>query len=242
VIYVGSELELFAEARNWKRYLANRLRPHVGRRVLEVGAGIGGTTSFMCQGSEVSWVCCEPDRSLADRIEEKIASHALPANCSVHCGTTADIDRDSRFDTIIYIDVLEHIEDDAGELLRAADLLLPSGKLIVLAPAHQWLFSAFDGAVGHYRRYTAPDLARRGGASLRKVRAFYLDSIGLLASLANRLLLKQSVPTTSEIAIWDRVMVSLSRVLDPLVGYRLGRSVVVVWERVPAAQSTSHSR
>ena len=57
------------------------------------------------------------------------------------------------FDTILYVDVLEHIADDAAELARARRLLTPEGNLVVLAPAHQSLFSPFDAAVGHYRRY-----------------------------------------------------------------------------------------
>jgi hypothetical protein len=63
------------------------------------------------------------------------------------------------------------------------------------------------------------------------VKAFYLDSVGLLASAANRLLLKQSLPTARQIQVWDNFMVPCSRLLDPLTGYLAGKSVVAVWER-----------
>jgi len=69
-------------------------------------------------------------------------------------------------------------------------------------------------------------------ASLRKVRLGYLDSVGFLASLANRALLRQSLPSRRQIATWDRMMIPVSRILDPLLARGFGRSVVAVYERV----------
>jgi len=66
--YVGSELEIFAEAIRWKRYFADEMRPFLGSRVLEVGAGIGGTTRVLCRGSEARWLCVEPDAALAEQV------------------------------------------------------------------------------------------------------------------------------------------------------------------------------
>ncbi|MGB9626595.1 MAG: hypothetical protein ACPMAQ_17205, partial [Phycisphaerae bacterium] len=57
----------------------------------------------------------------------------------------------------------------------------------------------------------------------------YLDSVGCLASMANRLLLRQGMPTRRQIRLWDAVFVSMSRVADPLLGYRLGKTIVGVW-------------
>ena len=137
------------------------------------------------------------------------------------------------FDSILYIDVLEHIEDDRGELSRAAALLRPRGFLVVLSPAHPRLFSEFDAAIGHHRRYTRSTLAAAAPEGLELVRLVYLDSVGLLASLGNRLLLRESMPTPRQIALWDRVMVRLSTRLDPILRHRLGKSVLGVWRRPP---------
>jgi hypothetical protein len=150
----------------------------------------------------------------------------------VQIGTTADLDPRSRFDTILYIDVLEHIEDDRAEMARAAELLAPRGALIVLSPAFQQLFSDFDRSVGHFRRYTRASLAEVMPPSLRRVRLRYLDSVGFLASLSNRALLRQALPTRRQIALWDRVMIPASRVLDPLLARSFGRSVLAVYERI----------
>ena len=136
-----------------------------------------------------------------------------------------------RFDTILYMDVLEHIADDRAELARAADQLRHGGHLIVLAPAHQWLFTPFDEAIGHYRRYTKSTLRAAAPDGLTLARLVYLDSIGMLASLGNRLVLKSSMPSPGQIALWDRLMVPLSRVADPFLGYSLGKSVLAVWKK-----------
>jgi hypothetical protein len=159
----------------------------------------------------------------------------LPA-CRVVVGTTESAELTS-YDSILYVDVLEHIEDDRRELVRAAALLRENAYLVVLCPAHQGLYSEIDRAVGHFRRYDAKSLTACGPANLRLKTAFYLDSVGMLASLANRAVLKQGTPSVGQMKVWDRFMVPLSRLLDPCTGRRLGKSVIVVWQRVSQAPS-----
>ncbi len=227
--YVGTELELFANATRWKAYFSRHIARWVRGDVLEVGAGIGTNTRELHGPRVRSWLCLEPDASLAAQAAQKVAG--LPT-CSVVVGTTGTA-KLSNYDSILYIDVLEHIEDDHEELDRAASLLRPEGHLVVLCPAHQSLYSELDRAVGHFRRYDAKSMTACGPASLTLERVFYLDSVGMLASLANRALLKSSEPSLGQIKVWDRFMVPLSRLLDPCTGRRLGKSVVGVWQRVP---------
>lgn len=101
----------------------------------------------------------------------------------------------------------------------------------MLAPAHQWLFTPFDEAIGHYRRYTRRWLRAAAPDGLALSRLVYLDSIGMLASLGNRLVLKSSMPSSGQIAAWDRLMVPLSTLADPLLGYSIGKSVLAVWKK-----------
>ena len=227
--YVGSELELFASATNWKKYLRRQITPYLGTRVLEVGAGLGATTQTLCRDQE-RWVCLEPDRSLADRIRQKLQNGDLPRCCEVVDGTLPER-IGGRFDTVLYIDVLEHIKDDRQEIERAAQVLTPGGHLIVLAPAHQSLFTAFDRSIGHYRRYTRRTLSALSPPDLQNATTSYLDSVGLLASVGNRFVLRSAMPRQRHIHVWDRMMVPLSGVLDPLFAYRLGKSVLTVWRK-----------
>lgn len=235
--YVGTELETFRLATTWKRYFAERLRPWLGRRVLEVGAGLGANTrSLFCDEVE-RWLAIEPDRQLAGQLTLALAELADAPRCEARCCTLADLDSGTEdeasrelFDCVLYIDVLEHIEEDSAELARAATHLAPGGRLVMLGPAHNALFSPFDAAVGHFRRYDRGNLpATPPELTLKRVE--YLDSVGVTLSAANRLLLRSSAPTQGQIRFWDRVVVPISRLIDPLLLRRLGKSILAVWVR-----------
>jgi len=227
--YAGGELPLFAHAVRWKRYWSSLVRPHVRGRVLEVGAGLGANTELLRQDREERWVCLEPDPELAGELRRRLARPLAEGRCEVVGGTLEDLDPARRFDAILYIDVLEHIEDDRGELARAAGRLEPGGSLVVLAPAHGFLYSPFDAAIGHYRRYDKASLLAAAPEVLEPVSLRYLDAAGLVLSLGNRLLLRRSLPTLRQILFWDRRVVPISCRLDPLLGYRWGKTVLGVW-------------
>lgn len=231
--YVGRELELFQHAVRWKAYCGRVLRPFIVGDVLEVGAGLGATSRFLCDGRQSSWTCLEPDPALHGQLEAGLRARPLPSPTRVVLGTVASLAPEEGFDTILYVDVLEHIEDDRAELVQGAASLRPSGHLMVLAPAHQWLYSPFDQAIGHFRRCSRQSLLAAGPSSLQPVTVFYLDSLGVATSLANRLLLGALAPTHAQVMFWDRVLVPFSRLVDPLVGRSVGRSVVGVWTRPP---------
>jgi len=232
--YVGNELELFQHATRWKAYYARDLRPFIAGDVLEVGAGLGATSRFLCTGHQRSWTCLEPDPGLHRQLESSLDVNPLACPGRALLGTVASLPSEDRFDTILYVDVLEHIEDDRGELTGSAARLRPGGHVVVLAPAHQGLYSPFDKAVGHCRRYSKRSLLAAAPATLRPVAAYYLDAVGMAASLANRLLLRAFMPTYDQLMFWDRVLVPASRVIDPILAHRLGKSVVVVWTRPPS--------
>lgn len=223
--YPGSELDAFAQARNWKTYVRRHLREYLHGDVLEVGAGIGAGTRALYDGTQHRWVCLEPDPQLGRRIPRE----GLLSACEVRIGTLADVPAGESFDFILYFDTLEHIPDDRGELERAAAHLKIGGALAVLAPAHPWLFSPFDHAIGHLRRYTRSSLRELTPPGVRLEKLLYLDAAGVLASGANRLLLRSAHPTLGQVQFWDRVLVRISRVLDPLCAHALGKSVLAVW-------------
>jgi len=229
--YVGRELDLFSEAKNWTAYFSARLAPLIGGCVLEVGAGIGRNICLLHTAIVEKWVSLEPDAELAARITERIQKGELPSTCRVVVGNLSDIPADSKFDTILYIDVLEHIEDDAAEVVRASSHLERHGHLIILAPAYQFLFSPFDSAVGHYRRYDSSSLRSIGPMGCAIVQLYMLDSVGFLAALANRVVLRKSIPTASQVAFWDGVLVPASRFIDSVTRFKFGKTIVAVWSR-----------
>ncbi len=232
--YPGTELDLFSLAINWKRYWASLVSPYVGGRVLEVGAGAGNNTDLMqsmCRDMFTAWTCLEPDLDLIDRLKRKIDPEKPKAVVDVVHGSVADLPRSPVYDTILYIDVLEHIKDDKTELQTAAELLSINGHIIVLSPAHAFLYSEFDRWIGHFRRYTIGDLKQLTPGGCEPVLSRYVDSAGMLVSLANRVLLRQSLPTSGQIMIWDRFFIPVSRLLDVLTLGKLGKSLLMVWKK-----------
>ncbi len=229
--YVGKELDLFSNAINWKNYWRKKINPYLGSNILDVGSGIGSNLELLWTNSS-RWVCLEPDHKFLSRIEN--IRNKINANDSVNIVggdlNSLRVPRES-FDTIIYIDVLEHILEDKKELLRATFYLKPSGHLIVLSPAFQFLYSPFDKAVGHYRRYTKKSLKSITPYNCRVIKSNYLDSVGCLASLMNKLILHQSNPSFSQINFWDKKIIPLSYFFDKLFLNSFGRSLYCIWKK-----------
>lgn len=228
--YIGDELTLFQHATNWKSYYGRLLKPYIKKKVLEVGAGMGGTTAFLCDGNQEEWVCLEPDPALFEELQKKINDKNLPPCCTAIKGTTGDL-AGRQFDTVLYIDVIEHIEQDGEELNRAWSLLTPGGSLIVLVPANQYFYSPFDQAIGHYRRYNKKRLlaVEPEGMELKKIT--YLDAMGYFASAVNKFFLKQKYPTPQQIGFWDKKLIRLSKLIDPAIGHLVGKTLIAVWEK-----------
>src|SRR5262249_19930839 len=229
--YVGSELELFGRATNWKTYFGARLRPYISGSVIEVGAGLGSSTKYLCDLNHARWLCLDPDPKHVSHLNDLIAGGNLPPFCEARRGILADLAPDERADTIIYIDVLEHIEDDEAEMRIAAAHLVSRGRIVVLSPAFNFLYSPFDRSIGHYRRYTRKDVRRLTVQSLSLQALFFLDSVGFFASVSNRLIMRKAQPSLGDIQVWDKMLVPISMLSDRLFGRLFGRSIVMVWHK-----------
>ncbi|MEO8405400.1 MAG: class I SAM-dependent methyltransferase [Chitinophagaceae bacterium] len=230
-IYPGEELVLFEKAVNWKRYFSSFIKPFIKGNVLEAGAGLGANTRLLYNDSVSGWLLLEPDTSMATALEKKLSANELPSVCTLVNGTVSQLAKQPAFDTIIYIDVLEHIESDKEELDVAVQLLKPGGHLVILSPAFPGLFSPFDKAIGHYRRYTKASLKNVIPASLSRVQIRYLDTSGFFLSLANRLFLQKKYPTQKQVNIWDSYCVPVSKITDWLLIYSFGKTILGTWKK-----------
>jgi len=229
--YLGEELELFEHALNWKRYFAKHIIPFLGNTVLEAGAGVAGTTPFLCKKTHDLWVCLDPDEKHIAAVQSSISRGILPAFCKTRIGTLANLSLEETFDSILYIDVLEHIQNDANEIQTASKHLNKDGFLIILSPAHPWLYTQYDKSIGHYRRYTRKSLSALFSEPFVEGSIKHLDSAGVMASLANKLILKKDMPNLMQVLFWDRFIIPVSRLLDPLSGFCVGKSILGIWQK-----------
>jgi 2-polyprenyl-3-methyl-5-hydroxy-6-metoxy-1,4-benzoquinol methylase len=227
----AQDLERLGTARHFFDWVLDEFDPYLRGRVLEVGAGLGTITHRLVERDpDLSVVALEP----ADNVYTGLAAFAaLEPRVVAHQRTLAEhpVDPDGRFDAVVYLNVLEHIEDDARELRLAADALRSGGALLVFGPALQWLYSELDYRAGHYRRY---GLARLRGlattAGLEVVSLRYFDVLGVLPYYLAYRLLRHDDISGSTLWGYDRVVVPLSRQLQRLVLPRppLGKNVILI--------------
>jgi hypothetical protein len=227
--YLGKELELFEKAKNWKLYFSSNIKPYISGEVIEVGAGIGGTIQFLINDNVTSWLCYEPDKNLFERLRRKNwKSRSIPIIFKNDV-----LERSSKMaDTILYIDVLEHIEKDKEEVKMAFSKLRNGGHLIILVPAFNYLFNEFDKSIGHFRRYDKGMIKELLPEKSSLLILKYLDSLGFLSSVANKLFLKQTYPKPAQIKFWDNILIPISKVVDPVFLNSFGKTLIVVIKKV----------
>ena len=227
--YEGSELALFGKAVNWKAYWGRKLGPFVKGRVLEVGARSRQQRAEPGLSALAATDTARPDPGMCGQSLRRLARGELPGEPRRLRPAARPAGRTRLRHHRLHRRARAH-RGRPPELGEASDGR-PDGHLIVLSPAYQFLFSLFDTAIGHHRRYDRPGLLAVALHGLRPVKAFYLDSLGLLLSFFNRFLFRQSSPTPATIKLWDSVIVRLSRLLDPVLGFSAGRSVIAIWSK-----------
>ncbi len=193
-------------APNYNTWLGRRFSEHAGKRVLEVGAGIGTITALLAPGRE-KVVALEVDDFYVKRLQNRFRDqkNVVPYKSDV---ALADWERlaKEKFDTIVLSNVLEHIEDDGGAVRRFAQILAPGGKLLILVPALPLLFGAMDEAVGHYRRYTMPALRavlENNGFTVQLLE--WMNLVGIPGWLVNSRLLRRRAMPPLQLRLYDQV-------------------------------------
>jgi SAM-dependent methyltransferase len=211
------ELAELSGAGHFTRWIVDSLDDVLGDDVLEVGAGFGAIAAEVATREPGRLVTAiEPADNVFPTLAQRAADLRNLDAVQVMSGDLAS--RPERFDSVIYVNVLEHISDDVEELRVAARLIGPGGRLGVFVPAMPSLYGSLDYKSGHYRRYTADQLRtviERAGFVDVDVR--YLDVLGVVPYwLMYRVLNVDRLDRVSS-AGYDRVIVPLSRALQRLV-------------------------
>lgn len=199
-----------AAARRYNEWLFSRARPNLGRRVLDTGAGIGTFTELAADVAE-EVVALEPDPQFAAELERRFAGRD---DVKVVRAAVDELTCESAFDSVLCLNVLEHVDRDGEALRRIAASLRPGGRLLLLVPAHPALYGAYDRATGHARRYTRPGLRtelERAGLEIDELR--HVNPIGALGWLLRIRLARGDAWPTHSAAAFERI-VPLARALD----------------------------
>ncbi len=223
----AATLERIATASRYNRWMFDRLRPWVGRRVLEIGAGIGNMSAFLVDRERVVLTDSEP--YYLGRLRERFAARPQVTVAELRLPAVAPRLGTERFDTIICLNVLEHIADDAAALGALPKLLEPGGRLVLLVPSLAALYGTLDQALGHFRRYAPDELCRKLAAAGFRLRHLeYFNLAGVLGWwLTSRVLRRRLIPAGA-LRCYE-ALVPLFR-LERLLPWRVGQSLIAIAE------------
>jgi SAM-dependent methyltransferase len=220
--YPGTELDNFDKAVIWRKYIFLLIKKFIKGKVLEVGAGIGSFTSNY-KNIPTQITLSEIDDDNFSILKNKFNSENIFFSKKV----TNEIDE--KYDTIMYLNVLEHIKEDNQEILNAFKKLNNDGHLIILVPAHNKLYSKFDKAVGHFRRYEIDFFNQLKINDSKLIKLIYLDSLGFFLYYLNKIFFKEEVyPSKFKIFLWDKIFTPVSFFLDRILMYKFGKNILYI--------------
>ncbi|MBM4245064.1 MAG: glycosyltransferase [Deltaproteobacteria bacterium] len=213
----------------YNAFLFEQIKPAVGQRVLEVGAGTGNLTQFLRDRDVVVATDVDPDYVELLRRRFENSSNVDVTTFDLAADVPPDL-AEQRFDTIICLNVLEHIADDRGAVERLRSMLQAGGRLLLLVPAHRRLYGTIDEAIGHHRRYERQDLVRLlSECGLEVESDIHVNATSIPGWLLNgRILKRRSVPGV-QARIANR-LVPLYR-LERKLDLPFGLSVIAVARR-----------
>jgi len=209
---------------SYDAWIFRELQPFLGQRVLEVGCGLGNLLRHL-QERELAVGIDLSEESIAD-VQGKFKDRP---NVQAHAHDITDPSvlelAEHQFDTIVSLNLLEHIEDDALALQHMYNLLQPQGHLILIVPAHAWLYGSMDRSIGHYRRYTKSGLVKKletAGFCVHKQK--YLNAAGTIGWFINGRVLGQTVPPDSQLRVLNCIIPVIERaenLISPPIGISL---------------------
>lgn len=223
--YVVRDQERMENAKRYFEWQIAMAEQHLGRRVLEVGCGLGNFTQHLLNREFVAGIDVEP-RCVEGHRKRFAGRSNLASQCMDVLSPEFITLRRYRPDSIVCLNVLEHVRDDALALAHMNAVLPRGGAAVLIVPAFEALYGPIDKLLGHYRRYSKRSLsevARNAGFEPRILR--YFNSVGFCGWWFNARILKRTEQSAAQIRIFDSAVVPvlsrLERRLEPPAGQSL---------------------
>jgi SAM-dependent methyltransferase len=236
VEYIGKDLEAMDFAENYHRWILNLFKPFLGKHLVEVGAGTGSFSELLLETKPDSLGLVEPSDmyvALTQNLSKSENSTAIRFFRNIFTEIADQIRKEQQPDTLIYINVLEHIEDDRLELETVKGALAHGGHVCIFVPSMPFLFSDFDKRIGHFRRYKKKDLIEKCETAGFKIRvAIYFDFLGILPWFIKYRLMRSLTMESAAVHLYDRIAVPIIKPLENFVHPPIGKNLLVVAEKV----------
>jgi SAM-dependent methyltransferase len=225
--YAGGELEALSLLPNYHGWIMAAFAPYLRGQAVEIGAGIG-TMSLQIRKHVNRLTAVEPAKNLLPRLAERLAE----TDIGIAGASAEEFLRDAgtaSLDSVVMINVLEHIEDDGRALAECRRALRPGSHLLLFVPALPALFSNLDRSFGHFRRYRRAELAGKlaaAGLAVDEVR--YVDLLGAVAWWIVFRQLGQRHVSGAGARLYDRVVVPATRALERVLPVPFGKNLIAI--------------
>ena len=226
--YTGQDLDVMSVAKNYNKWILNCFYPYINDSVIEVGAGQGTMSQLIAKQCK-SLIAIEPDEKNSRIICDKLKDFK---HAKAFHGFLSDLPKEERMaSNILYINVLEHIEDEIAELTIAKHLLSANnGHLLIFVPALQALYGAVDHQVGHYRRYSKKYLTDllKNKLGMKIIKIKYFDIVGVIPWYILSCVLKLTRQNPTTVKFYDKLVVPIMSRLEKQLPMPVGKNIYAI--------------
>jgi len=232
--YAGKDLEAMSFAVNYHRWILSIFAPYLGSRVVEVGAGTGSFSELLLEQRLESLSLVEPSTGMYQQLCRRLGeSQNVKTYNDIFENVAERIRSGERPDSIIYVNVLEHIADDVHELNVINKTLDAGGRIFIFVPALRWLHGSYDRAINHFRRYTRTELEKKCIASgFKVIESRYFDLLGVLPWWVKYKVLQSNNMEPGAVRFYDQRVVPIARTLESSVTPPIGKNVLLIGEKL----------
>ena len=219
-------LETISKANMFNKWMFEKIEPYIGKKILEVGAGTGNITQFLLDKGEVT--CLDISAKCIEALKERFSNSE---RVSAFLGDISNLDNSwegKTFNTIVCLNVLEHIKNDEEALSNMASLLEKNGRLILLLPTCRWLYGSLDKNLGHYRRYENVQMYEKcTKLDLVLEKEMHFNLLGILGWFLNGKILKRKILPSTQMKLYD-LSTPLCRLIENFLQAKIGLSLILI--------------
>lgn len=231
----GETLEAFAAAKRFNRWMFDAIKIHCSGKILEIGSGIGNLSVYLLEKAE-SLTVSDMNKNYCSVLEQRLGHNKHVQG--IYQVDLSVIDFEQRyapllgkFDTVVALNVIEHIKDDGAAVRNCKKLLNENGRIVILVPAFQWLYNSLDSELKHFRRYTKKTLSMLltgEGYTINTSRYFNIP--GIPGWWISGTLLRRKIISRSQLSVYNS-LVPLFRLLDKITSRIAGLSLIMIAEK-----------
>lgn len=227
--YLSGELGPMALAHNYYRWIMREFRPHLGNVACELGAGIGTFSALLLEEDIHRLILVEPAHNLLARLRDRFTAEGRVQVVNGEVEAYADRLREAQVDTIIGVNVLEHLKDDGLTLTTIGKVLQPGGKLLLFVPALPWLFGSLDEAFGHWRRYRKVELEKKvTEAGFQILDLKFMNFPGIVSWFVAGRILRSRTISPQMVRFYDRSVVPFVAAIERRITAPVGPSLILI--------------